>query len=350
MTYGTFSVLDTLAASQQTVAQFGEDNAFSAVDAALAAHNRIQQELLGAFVETTSDRLRRYGGVDAMSMDEIDEFGTPDVQKITAGSNVGFPLRKFSIALQWTRTAFQVMRANELAANVNAAFTADEKRIIREIKRAIFTPTNSTYLDRYVDNVQLPVKALVNADSAPLPLGPNGETFNAATHTHYLGTASFVAADLTTLIETVLEHYNTGQPMMFINRAQEATIRGFTGFTAYLDARIIPASGTQSAQGNLDAVNLYDRAIGIFGGAEVWVKPWMPAGYVFATIQGQPAPLVFRTRDGGSGNLELVFEDENHPLRARVWEREFGVGVWTRTNGAVLDTAHSSYTAPTITD
>jgi hypothetical protein len=58
-----------------------------------------------------------------------------------------------------------------------------------------------------------------------------------------------------------------------------------------------------------------------------------------------------RTRPNG-GNLELAFEDERYPLRARGWEREFGVAVWQRTNGAVLyiDTgAAGAYVAPTIT-
>jgi len=350
MAYGTFSVLDTLASSQQSVAAFGEDNAFKAIEAARIAHNKIQQDMLGEFVTVTTDRLRRYGGTDTMSMDELDEYGSPDAQKIAAGSNVGFPLRKFGIALQWTRTALQVLTASELASAVTSALTADSRRIIREIKRAIFTSTNASYLDRYVDNVTLPVKALVNADSAPIPLGPNGETFTAATHTHYLGTASFVAADLTSLIEAVLEHYNTGQPVVYINRAQETAIRAFTGFTAYVDARIIPATNANAAQGALDPVNLYDRSIGIFGGAEIIVKPWVPASYVVAMVRGQAAPVVMRVREGGSGDLTLVYEDEAHPLRARAWEREVGFGIWNRVNGAVLFTTNATYAIPTLAD
>jgi hypothetical protein len=32
----------------------------------------------------------------------------------------------------------------------------------------------------------------------------------------------------------------------------------------------------------------------------------------------------------------MTFQDENHPLRAEVFEREFGLGIQERTNGAVL--------------
>jgi hypothetical protein len=352
MAYGTNSTLDTLRASQSTIAQYGEDNAFEAIETARQAHNRNLQEMLTTLVETTTDRQRRYGGSDDMSMDEVDEFGRGDAQKITAGVTVGFPLRLFDLSVQWTRKFMQNGTMGELAAQFDSATTAHIKRIQREIKRAIFTPTNSTFTDRLVDSVSLSVKAFVNADSAAIPNGPNGESFNGATHTHYLARVGALAAtDVTGAIETVIEHHNTGQAMLYINRAQEASIRGFTSnFTPYVDTRIIPGSGTTVASGPLVPTNLYNRAIGIFDGAEVWVKPWIPATYMFAFVQGAPKPLVLRERTAGSSGLQIAAEDEAYPLRARTLEAEFGVGVWTRTNGAVLYTGNTSYSAPTITD
>src|SRR5688572_23086404 len=97
MAFGTLNTLDTLAASQQTVAQYGEDNAFTAIQAALDAHNEIMNNTRSLFIETTTDRQRRYGGPDNMSMDEVDEFGRGDAQKIAAGVTVGFPLRLFDV-------------------------------------------------------------------------------------------------------------------------------------------------------------------------------------------------------------------------------------------------------------
>jgi hypothetical protein len=73
--YGTFTSLDTLATlNNTTVAKLGEDTAWAAVDAALAAHNAIMADLMTSLVETTTDRLRRYGGPANMAMDEIDEW------------------------------------------------------------------------------------------------------------------------------------------------------------------------------------------------------------------------------------------------------------------------------------
>lgn len=359
--YGTLAALDTLATlSNTTVADFGEDNAFREIDAALAAHNRIEQELLSDFVDPTTDRLRRYGSQDSMTMNEVDEFGRPDAQKISAGATVGFPLRLYEISVQWTRKYLQNATGEELAKQVVAVMDADSKVIQREIKRALFNPTNATVLDRLVDNVSLAIKRLVNADGASIPLGPNGESFDGATHTHYLFTAaaSLAAADMNSLIETVIEHHPSGSALVYINRAQETAVRGLTGFTAYLDARLMPGGGATGVQANssLSSFNVNERAIGIYsaGGvsAEIWVKPFVPSGYLFAWVRGAPVPMVMRTRNAGGGNLELVADDELHPLRARSWERECGFAAWTRTNGAILFVdalSGSAYAAPTIT-
>jgi hypothetical protein len=351
MAYGTNSTLDTLAASQQTIAAYGEDNAFDAIELARQAHNRNMMEMVENLVETTTDRQRRYGGVDDMNMDEVDEFGRGDAQKITAGVTVGFPLRLFDLTVQWTRKFMQNATMGELAAQFNAATTAHVKRMQREFKRAIFTPTNATFTDFLVDSVSLSVKAFLNADSAAIPNGPNGESFDGATHTHYLARVSTLAAtDITSAIETVVEHHNTGQPIIYINRASETAVRGFTdNFTPYLDMRILPASTTRTADGDLLPTNLYNRAIGIFDSAEVWVKPWIPANYMFVYVQGAPKPLVLRERMAGSSGLQIAAEDEAYPLRARTLEAEFGVGVWNRTNGAILYTGGTSYSTPTIT-
>lgn len=357
MAYGTLQVSDLLATTQATVIQFGEDLAFQTIDAQLAAHNALLAEKNSELVEPSTDRLRRFGGIDTMTMDEIDELGTPDAQKVSAGQNVGFPLRRYGLAVQWTRTWFQNHTPAELAAQFVAATDADIRIVDRELKRAIFGPTNFTFTDRLVDNnaLLLTVKRFLNADSSSIPPSPSGTTFTGSSHTHYLFTAgaTLAAADLTALIETVVEHYATGEPRVYINKAQEAAVRALTGFVAYVDARIIPATNTaQAANGALDRVMIYNRAIGIYGGAEIWVKPWIPSGYLFAFLAGtQYKPLVRRSRQGQDA-LVIEADDEVHPLRARVMAREVGFGVWQRANGAVLfvDAASGgAYASPTIT-
>jgi hypothetical protein len=352
--YGTLTTLDTLQAQRTSVVEYGEDLAYGAIATLLAAHNQITNEMLGEFVDTTTDRRRRFGGPSSMYMDVVDQGGLADVQKISAGVDVGFPLRKYQVAIGWDRDFLEVATPQELLAQFQAGRDADINAVQRELKKAIFNSVNTAaYLDINVDNQSLPLKAFINADGFPLPTGPNGEIFDGSTHTHYLATASFVAADLTSLISTVVEHYNTGSVRVYINRAQETAIRGFTGFTAYVPVQIVPAVTSVRAIKNLDETNLYNRAIGFFdaggGAAEVFVKPWVPANYLFAYNIAAPPGVTMRVRNATRGQLRLVADNEMYPLRAQTMEREFGMSIWNRVNGAVLYTGGGSYVVPTIT-
>jgi hypothetical protein len=351
--FGTFTLADLLAA-QVPVVQFGEDNAFQAISDALAVHNRITNEIIADLADVTTDQLRRYGGPSSMVMLPADQFARVDAQKLTAGSNIGFPLQPYQVSLQWTRFALERMMTSELAVQFTAAQDADIKNIQLLLKTAIFTSTNSTFVDNLVNGLLLPVKAFLNADSAPIPLGPNGEVFNAATHTHYLGVTtggSPTQAEVYSLIETVIEHYATGQPMLYINRADETKVRAFAGFQPYFDSRVTAAETITRGNAGLNPIALYNRAIGILDGAECWVKPWLPASYMFAYMSGAPKPLVLRQEPNSPAGLRMMADNEQFPLRANTMQRVTGVGVWSRPNGAVLDTTTGSgtYTVPTVT-
>jgi hypothetical protein len=355
-TFGTLSTLDTLAATQQSIAAYGEDRAWREVEAALAAHNTQMTQMLGLLVERTEDRQRRYGSAASKTMQVADQFGRPQAQKVTAGVTLGFPLFLFEDALQWTRKFTQANgSAQQLAAEFDAILDADRRQVMYEIKAALMGTGNYTFNDVLVDNVALAVKRLVNADSAAIPLGPNGESFDGATHTHYLFTAgvALAAADLSALVSTVLEHTNRGEIQVWINSAQETAVRGLAGFVADIAAYIVRggAATADVTDRALDVNNPQNRRIGMFGAAEIWVKPWMPAGYLIAAAVGAgQAPLVMRTR-GGAGELQLIYEDDNHPLRARAYEREYGIGVFNRVGAAVLFVdagAAGAYVAPTL--
>lgn len=351
MIYGTLSTLDTLASSQQSIAAYGEDRAFESIDMLLTAHNALLQDMLDSFVETTTDRQRRYGGGSVGYMDEVDQFGRADARKTSAGTTVGFPLRKFQESLQWTRDYFEVTTGAEFAAQINQILLEDTATVERAIKRAIFGSANYSYLDRYVDNVTLAVKALANADSAEIPPGPNGESFDGSTHTHYTFSAAWDLTAFTALVTNVTEHFGSGMVVVEINQAQETATRAFTGFAPVTDARIINPTTATVGQGALDVINFNNRLIGFLGGAEVWVKSnRIPANYEFAWMRG-PAEkvLVRRIRNAARGALRLVADNEAYPLRAQTRERENGFGIWNRVGGAVnYSNSGVAYAVPTF--
>lgn len=346
---GIADIGSLLAARFTSVADFGIENIVPVLQRELEAHNVMMADMVSSFCDVSTDRQRLYGAGQGGSMVEVDEYGASPTQRGRGGSTVGFPLRKFQYNLGWTKTWMQRKTPADMAEMTIAAEKAHRQVVVRTIKRAIFTSTNYTFVDHLIDNVSLAVKAFVNADSADIPSGPNGEAFTAATHTHYDGEASLTAAFVTALINNVVEHGHGGMVRLAISRTDETAFRALTGFTAYADPRLVYVA-TDQPQKNQDLSRLDNRAIGIFGAAEVWVKPWAIANYIFAWDEAGPKPLVFRQDNSEAmQGLRIAAELDSHPLHAQFMEADFGIGVWNRTNGAVLYFANATYADPTIT-
>lgn len=361
MPFGTFSALDELAANNQTVDKIGLDRAYAALDLAIAAHNRNMMDMRTAFMSETSDAIRRSGAAATMVLQELDEWGTPDAQKLTAGANVGFPLRRFGGAIQFTRVSRYTMTGREFAAQATGMLDADITNFLTQMKQALYRATNYSFTDKFVNQVSLPVKVLQNADGFPIPPGPNGEVFNASTHTHYNGATSggtWAAADIDSLlVANVREHFANGEVRLYIAAADAATISNTTNFPkfrALVDTRVVQANTAtyiNPAVAALDVMNTNNRMIGIYDGCPVWVKPWAIANYPVALAFGAgiERPLAFRYNDilPGANGLEMTFEGETHAFMGRVYEEFYGIGAWNRIAAAVLDTVHTTtYTAP----
>ncbi len=352
---GTYDVSSTFAARMSSIPNFqgqNMDRVQQALDQELAAHNGLMTQMVDELCDVTTQRLRTYGSASGGSMLKVDEYGRGPTQMNVPGDTAGFPLHKYQYAVGWTDTWFKIKQPIDLATQVQAAEVADKKAVVYEIKSALFGSANYTFYDHLVDNISLSVKRLVNADSASIPTGPNGETFTGSTHTHYNGYASLTAANMLDNINDVVEHGFGGAVRVYISTTDEAAVRALTGFSAYLDPRLMigAVAANQVNAPRLDITRLDNRAIGIFGPAEVWVKPWMIANYQFAFDSAGPKPLAFRQRDQEvMQGLRVAGEIPVYPLLSRYIEREFGVGVWNRTNGAVGYFANATYADPTIT-
>lgn len=350
---GTHDISFLLAATNQSARAFGLDTIAAVLQADIAAHNALVRQMVGDFAEITTDTQRIYGASAAGEMVQVDEYGRSNTQRSGETATVGFPLHKFQYAIGWTEMWFELKTPADLARATLAAEKAHLRAIQREIKRAIFGSANYTHVDYLVDNVSYNVKRLVNADSQAIPEGPNGETFNAATHTHYDFNNGLAASAVTAAIEDVIEHGHGDRVIICIHRNDEAAFRLLTGFEAYRDPRLVfGASTTGVPETRLDMARLDNRAIGLFGAAEVWVKPWIPQAYAFVTDIGDPnKPLVMRQREQETlQGLRVAATLSAYPLVAQYMEAEYGFGVWTRTNGAVLYYAGGAgaYAVPTF--
>lgn len=347
--YGTLSFIDTLASIPQTIVEYGEDRLYQQFQDILDIHNRILQDMTSQLCENTTIRVTRYGSYTKAKFTKANEYSVPTAQKAAiTGDNLGFPLDPYEAAVQWTKKYMEKRTVAEMAVTFNAITDGDIDNVYGAIRNAIFTPTNYNFVDAEVDNYVIPVKAFFNADGMYIPPDAFNNTYNGATHTHYLATSALTASNVQSLVDTVMEHMNTGSALVYINRGNEAAVRALTGFVAYQDSRIIPAQNTVTATQSLAPNNVNNRAIGLLAGAEIWVKPWIPLNYMFCFNPDFAKPLAFRRPENGNGNLAIEAEWEDYPLRAQAVRREFGVAVWRRQNGAVLYIGGASYVAPTL--
>jgi hypothetical protein len=350
MTTGTNDLSTLLAARNTSAAAFGIDNIIPILQRELAAHNALVTGMLTGLAEFTTDRQRKYGSSQTGDMFEVDEYGRAPTQLTKPGDTVGFPLKLFQYAWGWTSKWFETKSAADVAIAVQAAERAHLRMYSREIKRAFMLSANYVWNDFLVDGINVNVKRLVNADSGAIPEGPNGEFFDPTTHTHYTGQTSLLAQYITDLTNNVVEHGQGNAVQVYINKGNETAFRGLSGFFPYIDPRLSVVSTTATPAERLDYSRMDNRPIGLFNGAEVWVKPWMPLNYFFATDTGSPAPLVVRQRDATAmQGLRIAATNDAFPLHAQYMEAEFGIAVWNRTNGAMLYSNNAVYQDPLIT-
>lgn len=348
---GTLTLDHLLNERHQSVRAFGLERIIPVIQEDLRVHNAIVGSLYGDFCEFSSDSQRIAGGSDVGEMIDVDEFGRAPTQKVGTSASLGFPLRAMQYNLGWTSMWFKTHSVAEMAEQVENAKKAHLQRITRDTKRAMYLSSNYTFRDRLVTPVvDLAVKRFCNADSFPIPDGPNGEVYTAASHQHYTAEASLTAANLKIAVNTVIEHGHGNDPVLYINQADETAVSALTGFKEAKDDRLILGTHEDTAGIRKDMSVLNDRRIGYFHGATVWVKPWAIANYALIVDRADARkPLVMRTRDGSAPALVPEAEFEHFPLHAKYMSSEFGVGVYTRTNGAVHYFGGGSFVDPTIT-
>lgn len=350
---GTLDI-DSLLQNQtafQTIQSFGIEEFAQAVQQDFEAHDRNLRDMLSGIAAPTeggvAGRLWASSNTDNMEMFEADEGSRVPVQKIKGGYNYGAPLRKRQITVGWDREYFRRKTVGEFAAQLRGTQKAHVLMIYRDLKRSIYLSSNYSFAERYQDPlITIPVKRLQNADSLGIPTGPNGETFDPATHTHYLANATLTQAAATAAVNTVLEHRVTAGMRIVIAQADRTAWEALTGFRAYPDPRVQYNATDQNRQTiQLDRMN--DLAIGTFAAAEVWVKPWVISNYPLFYDNAGPKPVAFRTRDNDL-LLETAAENDAFPLHAQFLESFYGFGIRNRLAAAVLYIGGGSYVDPTI--
>ncbi|SMB93318.1 hypothetical protein [Deinococcus hopiensis] len=339
---GTYDLRDLQNVTNQTVIQFGLEDVQASVQAELAVHNNQINDMVGNLVQAAPSRIvaDASGILLEGEMREVDEYGRVATQKTGAPPQIGIPMRRFQFGVGFTGDFLARATPAQIAVSTYNAEAADRRKTIQLIRNTLFNPTNSTFYDFLRDNMELPVKALYNNDGTAPPLGPNGETWD-GTHSHYMGFSAFTAANLNALILNVAEHTNNARIEVYINVAQEEAVRGFSGFTPAVDPNVIVSVNQTVTVQRLDTGRQNNRMIGLFNGAEIWVKSWIFPNYAAAVdTNAAVKPIARREPTGedavvGAPGLRMVGTIVTFPLQSEYWGREVGYGVRNRGAAAV---------------
>jgi hypothetical protein len=283
---------------------------------------------------------------------EVDEFSQGPTQKDTGGALWQIPLRKFQFATGWTKDYEEEAPASEFAIKNQAAQGADSRRTRYEILRAIFNPTNYSFVDLFKDKATIAVKAFINADGAAIPNGPNAEVFDGSTHTHYNASPRRSPRPRSRRRSTTSP--STGTAPSSASTSTRTDAASFSGAVRASSRSSSPniTIGMRTATAR-DAAPRHDAprqpADRLVQRRRRLVKPWVPQNYLAAIDIGAPQkPLRRRVKTNDRG-LHIAGEVDVHPLRAQYIERYQGFGALNRLAVAVLKFNNATYSAPALT-
>lgn len=358
---GIKSVEDLRAYRFASAASVGLDTINDVLVADLEAVNASMNDALALISKPFTEQTAIYGTSYRLAMQEVDEHGVPDSKKAQPGQTVGFPLRRYTQLLGWTRDAFIRKTPAELAEDYIAVRDGYRYEVIKQIKKAAYLKTNYTFVDELTNGVAIGVKRFLNADGAKIPDAPNGTSFVGSTHQHYLGMTgtAVAAADVDYLFKHVTEHGHENGLMLAVSLADADKISALTdsgtGFKSALDAGLIMPTPTAQSLGGVAAPVMGDnRLIGFWRNSaqEIWIKPWAVTGRwgCFAT-GSREKPLGYRQPAFAElQGFRLLSLDEHLAILSQLTEAEFGFGAWDRTAAAFLDVVNqATWQDPTIT-
>lgn len=347
---GTYNLTDLEGISNVNVIQFGLDNTLDAITGEYEAHNAVLQLALNEFVVRTIDPESAWGGGSQGDFQEVGDFGTGATQKATTPDRIGTPLNKYAFPVAWTQDYLYETTPAALAAIAKNVMTRDVVRYRVEMARAMFKPTNYVKMDRYGTQLAITIKPFVNADGATIPMGPNGQVFDGATHTHYMASATLTTTIADAAIQNLLEHGHGAGVRILVNQANVAAWTVLTGWTTILPATIIAPNNVQIGQGALDIGRVSDRLEGYYRGYPVYSRTYVPAGYFFVHAVGdnRKSMRLRVPRQTQLQGLRLESSEKVHPIYVQHHENRYGFSANERTNGVAVFTAGGAYVEPII--
>ncbi len=337
----------------------------------LDAWNATRQPLIDLLTFSVTEIVEDVAQGVEEDFEESTEFGQARaVRPLTTIQQRAYDFKWYDVAARFTFRFLSDAPARQVDMVQQQILEADNRLQFRLVMKRLFNSANNNTV---INNVAYQAKPLYNADSEYIP-PYQGNTFNAATHTHYVtsGAATLDSGDVESGASLLEEHgYKRSagfQLVVLINPSAAAGIRLWkagqvnnNGAIATYD--FVPPTGTNIILPS--TVQLFGSqpaqtfagfdVVGAYGPYLIIQDNNVPSGYMvfFATAGGSQSANVIGIREHPDQSLRgLILKggDRNqYPIVNSTYIRGMGTGVRTRGAAAVMQvTASGSYTTPTL--
>ncbi|WP_146211231.1 hypothetical protein [Quadrisphaera granulorum] len=273
------------------------------------------------------------------------------MQVVMVGYN--FKWRDYAIRSTWQYLADAP--ADEVRAQINGAYEADNRQRFQALMTCLFDPAQ-----RLNEN-GVPIYGLFSGDGF-VPPTFRGTSFSGS-HNHYMTTGSVTldSGDVDALVETVVEHGyggDGGKVLIFVNPRERKVISKFRVDSAasfdFIPSVSAPAYLTSKQVIGSAAPANYGRVpiVGSYGDALVSESTLIPQGYVLVVATDGPNSrrnvVGFREHPTPSnrGLIAVPGPVTAYPLQESFFVRGFGTGVRHRGAAAVMQITTGTYAPP----
>lgn len=325
-------------------------------------------------VATPTETVAQQG--DGVEMEEATEHGEPMGARIAPTYfQMGYGFKWYDLASRYTWQYLADATDAMVNSVANAAVEAYYRKLLTEVLRAIFNPTN---LSVNINQQNYTVFKLYNADGTVPPSYKNN-TFNGS-HTHYKTSGAngvLEAQDLDTMVIDDFTSHGYSQQngytlVLMVSTVVGNMVRNFRSAVNTNQAvggnygryDFIPAVGqpgqiiptTTQVIGASQVANTLQglTVIGNYGPLLVVEDDWLPNTHVMAFATGgtdnlsNPVGLREHRQESLRGLRLVKGRNPDYPLIDSFWAAGFGTGIRHRGGGIVIELTASAYAPPAI--
>lgn len=351
--YGLLTLFDS---DREFVNTVGQSIVYDEIQKLAARWNADMQLATSVFISgQTSDFKIRFKLPGGGHMQRTRQQSGPGAVKVYGDWDVAFPLEEFGDAIADNEVDLAYMTAGDINRHLSTIFIRATNTYRYEMLKALLNNTQDSFVDERKGT--LLIEPLANGDAVVYPPVLGAE--DGATEDHYLESGYTVANisdtnnPLVTGRDELEEHFGSspaGENIVAICAPDVSSkiAATLTGFVHVVDRFIRVGVDTDVP---INFPNIPGKIIGRHSG--VWVAEWrwLPATYMIFLHLDEEPPLMERIdlpETGLGSGLQLVANDEIHPLSKATWRWRFGLGAANRLNGCIIEVANGgTYSVPT---